>query len=221
MDGLFGCSTSITSKLNQDLDSGTGSANSLVGFANSVISSGSYAGIASASHPLIKGNVTSTAGTMSLDILNAMETKLFNAAGILPDVIMMDPATHQSFTKLNLGVVNVVQGVAAPRYNLSVRDDGVFWKGVPVLRDKDQTAGTIKFISLSDCHLKVVPPQPTKDSAVFMMGQSTDGAGGGGLPIIVESMAKTGPSVKISVRTPLLQFVVTNPRHQGYVTGVV
>jgi hypothetical protein len=220
MQGIFESSTAVMSKLNQDVDAGAGTSDSLLGFSNSVLAAGSYAGQSLTTYPLLAGNVTTAVGALTSDALAAMETKMFNSCGRYADVITMPPALHQKYTALGLGVINNVQGLPAKQYNLSVRDDGVFWKGIPVIRDKDQATGTVRFISLDECHLRMLPPVQAIDSVVYKGITGEDGVSSTGIPLIIESLAKTGPSTKITIRTPSMQFVVTRPNAQGLMTGV-
>lgn len=220
MQHIFESSTSIMSLLNQDLDVGDGTADTLLGFGDSLVASGSYAGIDSSTYPLIKSNVTGSVGALTSAALAAMETKIFNASGKMPNLIVTTPALHEKYTALGIGVVNTISGIPYNQFNLSVRDDGIFWKGIPIIRDKDAAAGTVKMLNTDYCHFKMVPPVPTKDSVVYQLGAMEDGAGNSGFPIIIESLAKTGPSSKFTVRTPLIQFVVTRPNAHGLMTGV-
>ncbi len=216
---IFECSTSIMSKLNSDLDAGAGTSDSLLGLAASLVTSGSYAGISSDTYPLIKSNVTAVNGALTSAALAAMETKIFIASGKMPNLIVMTPALHEKYTALGLGTINTVSGIPYNQFNLSVRDDGVFWKGIPVIRDKDMASGTVKMLNTDYLHVKVLPPVPTKDSVVYQLGSMEDGAGNTGLPIIIESLAKSGPSSKFTVRTPSLQLVVPRPNAHGLMTG--
>lgn len=216
----------IGKQLNKDIHNGTGSSNAagvaLLGFSNSVLASGSYGGQSLSSYPLLAGNITTSGGALSVALLTAMETKMFNSCNKYASMISMPPALHEKWTTLNMGTTNIVQGISKGEYNLSVRDDAVFFKGIPVVRDADQESGTVKFWSLdsSDLHIKVMPSVPVGDSVIFRNVMATDGQQSVGIPLIVESLSKGGPSTKITVRTPLLQACFRRGNSMGLITGV-
>ncbi len=223
MEHIFECSSSLMSQLNSDIDAGAGTSDALLGLSNSIVTSGSYGGIDTTAHPLIKGNVTTSAGALTDQVLAAMETKIFIASGKMPNLIVMTPALHQKYAASLFTAVNYVQGISnSSPLNIGVRDDQVFWKGIPVIRDKDMASGTVKMLNIdpSLIHMKILPPVPTKDSVVYQVGAGDDGAGNSGLPIIIEAMAKTGPSSKFTVRTPSLQLCVPRPNAHGILSGV-
>lgn len=213
-------SSIVMSSLNADLDVGPGTGSRLVGLQSALIASGTYAGIDVSANPLMASNVTTSVGTLTEAKLADMETKIFIASGEMPDLIVMTPVLHQKYTTLGLGVTNNLQGVRAKSYNLSVRDDQLFWKDIPVIRDKDMASGTIKMLNSKRMHLQVLPPIPTKDSAVYMIGQGHDGFESKPIPIVIEALAKSGPSSKFMVRTPAIQLVVTKPSAHGLMSGV-
>jgi hypothetical protein len=223
---IYGAVAALSSKLNVDLFTGIGSASQLCGFDYSLLSTGTYATQVVDSITSLKSNLDANGSVnraLTVELMDKMEGSIFKASGLRPDVIVTSPGVFTKYKSLFETIRRVV-GDSVGRYDTSVADDGVFFQGIPVIRDKDCPTGCMYFINRSAAHMAYMPPANFGDSLGFVikMGMGSNGDGSEqefGIPFRVQALAKTGDSVKFMLRTAT-QLVVRRPNALGKISYI-
>lgn len=215
--------TKLASVMNRDCISGTGTDGSgnpnLVGLTGAaLLATGSYAGIDRGNFPLWKGNVLGNGGIkrpLSVDLLNQGESNIFYATGLAPNMVITGPSVFRKYQSL-FEVIRRVDGQGPiGRYDTSTVD--VFYMGMPVIRDKDwdDVAPNSLAILNQDHMLKKYLPEMEQGvlegeevEQVLAFGDNGEQVVNMlGLPFKVFSLAKTGDSYKVVVKSVLNQLV--------------
>lgn len=170
MERMMNSAAKITSTMNSDIWAGTGTDGSgnptIFGFAGAVtgalLTSGSYAGLSKATYTEWAGNVLANGGTpraLTMDLLYNAEQLIYVGTGLPINVIYCDPGTFRKYAGIFESRIRMDAGSSGtPRaYSGAFEGDLLFWKGVPVLRDKDLASGTLIMGTTSECELKVLP----------------------------------------------------------------
>ncbi len=216
-ESVFESVNALASKLNVDLFAGTGSG-ALVGLDSALITSSTYGGIDVGTYPTFASTVNangSVARNLTIDLMNAVESSIFTASGHRPDVIVTTPALHAKYQSLFEPIRRVV-GDSPGAYDTGVQDDAVYFKGIPVIRDKDCPSGKMYFLNRSAMHVAYMPSQNFGDALGFKVVMGAGSAGGdgeenaSGLPFKISALAKSGTSVKFFVKSTC-QLVVRHP----------
>ena len=171
---LFDAAAKIASVVNQDIFTGTGTDAfgnpNIVGLIPALNTAATYAGITKATTTEWAGNVLANGGTvrpLSYDLLANLEQLIFVASGIEPDVIVCSPGVARKYENLfevgkramvdGLGTqpVAAYQGSTSPGVNQARTN--LFWRGKPVIRDRNCPANTLLMLNLSEIFLKPLP----------------------------------------------------------------
>lgn len=233
--------TKLASVLNVDLWTGTGTDgsgnNNIVGLTGgALLNSGNYAGLSRVTYPLWKGNQLSNgavARNLNIDLMDQMDANIFKATGENPNLIVCDQDTFRKYKGL-FEVVRRVEGQGPlNRYDTSVSE--VFYKGIPILRDKDApqtlsngsgSGGIMAFLNTK--HLsKVYLPEVDGSSldAVFMEEKEGFGSNGDAednrlaLPFKIVPLAKNGDSLKFMIKS-VLNLQVDRPATMGLIQDI-
>ena len=222
-ESVYESVAALASKLNVDLFTGIGSASQLCGLDYSLLVTGTYATQDVGSITSLRSNQDMN-GTvqraLTIELMDKMEGAIFTASGLRPDFIVTTPKVFTKYKSLFEPIRRIV-GDSANRYDTSVTDDGVYFQGIPVIRDKDCPAGYMYFINKSSAHMAYMPPANFGDAVSFVvkMAQGSNGQGEEqefGIPFRIQSLAKTGDSVKFFLRTAA-QLVVRRPNACGVI----
>lgn len=223
-DEVVNANAELLSKINQDLHAGNGTADRLFGLNSALVTSGSPYGIDVAVNTAFQSNVETSVGVLTPKKLAEMEEAIYTRSGHRPDVILMAPDV---MTKLSHDgyLVDNRRWVNGSQMDLGVAPDSMTFQGIPCLRDKDMASGSLKFLNLDSMHVEVMLDlDADKDAVVLLSTPGVSAAGelveSAGLPLILYSLAKDGPSQKYSLDTPSLQLVVTHPNRNGVMTGI-
>lgn len=161
---FMGAVTKLISRINQDIFSGTGvdaSGNpTIVGLDTALQSSGIYAGINKGTVTEWAGNVSANAGTLrplTLEILAGAERLVYNAAGKEIDAIFCTPAGHAKYESLFNDVVRIPNDGGGPIRSFQGSSKNLFWRGNPVVRDKQASANTFYMLNTSEVELPYLP----------------------------------------------------------------
>lgn len=222
-ENIASSSADIASKLNRDLFTGTGSGGTLLGLDAALkADNNSYAGVSRGTYSEWKSNVEASASLANKDDMLEMEEAIFKASGNRPSVIVTTPRIVSKYSGLFDSNVRAV--------NSSVRDlvaspDANFFQGIPVIRDKDCPDGYMYMLDLEDIYIAAMPPVMSPSDAVIMMQHGLVDSNGDAFgaasstPLRIESLAKTGDAVKMSLRTTL-QLVVRRPNRHGLLANI-
>ena len=208
--------SALASAENVDLWSGTGTDGSgnpnIVGLTGGALAAtGTYATIDRTSYPLWAGNVLSNGGVdraLTLDLLEQAEENIYNASGMTADKIVCSSGVWRKYVGL-FEPIRRVAGMEQPsEYGTSVQNR-LFFKGIPVIRDKDAPAGTLVFLN-TEVVKKVYLPEIADASMDAVVAREVPGVGVSGklrtplqLPFKFEALAKTGDSVKFMCKSVL------------------
>lgn len=223
---LRGSLSKIASVANADLFTGTGTDGSsnpnLIGFDAAVAATGTYAGISKGTYAEWAGNVLANGGTprpLTMDLLYNLEQLIFVASGMEFDAIVCSAGVARKYAGLFESNVRVVQDGGKPleSYQGGV-SGGMFWKGRPVIRDRNAPAGTLRMVKLSEIAIRPLTTESNDDG--MLDGQvdapSTNGEQSepSGLICDVFPIGRTGSSVKFVAET-YLQLQVKRPNAHG------
>ena len=171
----------MLSVINKDFFVGTGTDSSgnptLVGLQSALASTGSYAGISKSTYPEWSGLVLANGGVLrplTFDLLANLEQLIFIASGQEPDAIITTAGVARKYEGLfettrqlpNMGGSSVPGyqgstsgGVTGPRTNL-------YWRGKPVIRDRDCPANQLYMAKWSELEMKYLPFSPISPDGV-------------------------------------------------------
>lgn len=203
---MFDAIAKITSLINQDLIAGTGTRNgnpSIVGILEAFKATGTYAGLSKTTYPEWAGNVIANGGVdraLTLDLLAKAEQAMFVTSGSSVDFLVTTPGIRTKYEALFNAIQRIVtNGGPVTRFDGSSED--LFWRGKPVLRDKDMTAKKLVGVRADGVELRMLPwaqmPEKFVPSTVRELvssnGESKQSLGSF---VNVYPIARTGSAVK-------------------------
>ena len=236
---ILGATTKLASTFNADLYTGTGTggdsaSTNIVGLTTAIAASGAYAGItrgANSSNVYAEweGNVLSNGGTaraLTLDLLETADQNIYTASGSSFDWVLCSPGVFRKYADLFVPAVRFAgdgRGVVPMGFGAT----DYFWKGKPVLRDKDCPAGKL-FMGNSNPNaiaLRVVPKMetpldvPSRTVMADGMNGTESVSSPTQIPLRIVPIAKTGTSVKMAVYTQL-QLQVKHPNQFAVISDI-
>lgn len=225
---FFDACAVITSKMNKDAIAGTGVDGSgnptLVGILTALDATTTYGTLNKITYPEWAGNVVangSVARPLTLDLLAKADQAQYVASGYSCEMILTTPGVKTKYE----GLFNPLQrvntgGGPIPRFDGS--SDDLFWRGRPIVRDKDMTAGYMAGIVASEIELRVLPWVPVPDMVPMTVRELVSSNGGQaqnlGAFVHVYPLARTGSAVKfcaeiyaqIKVKRPNQHFLLAD-----------
>lgn len=205
---MFGAIATIASKINQDCISGTGTSGgnpTIYGLLTALLDSGTYAGLDPATYTTWVGNVQANGGIarpLTLDLLATAEQAQFIASGKTPDALVTTPGVKKKYEGLFNAIQRVNAGAGGPITRLDASSEDLFWRGRPVIRDKDMTAGYLLGVDFDGIELAVMPWAPVPDGVPQTMRQlvSSNGEDSKLLSAMVNiyPLGRTGSAVKFA-----------------------
>ncbi len=161
----------IASQINIDIWQGTGTdSNSnpnIIGLPTAFAATGGYAGLNKATFPEWAGNVLANGGTgrsLTFDLLYNADQVIYVASGKTAKIIVAAPDVYRKYAGLFETIKRVFQTSqekAPPSF--SGGEYELYWKGMPVLRDKDMTAGTLAMLNTDDIKIRPLPGMANQD----------------------------------------------------------
>lgn len=236
---LEGSLTKMMAVMNQDFLTGTGTDGSgnptIVGVVPSLAATGTYASIAKATYPEWAGIVLANGGVtrpLTFDLLANLEQLVFVASGREPDAIVTTAGVARKYEGLfetrrleaNNGSSpfpgyqgSTAPGVTGPKTNL-------YWRGKPVIRDRNMPAGTILMLSYQDIEGKFLPFNPMTPDGVPVNQQQLPSSNGTVstptmLKCVVYPLARTGSAVAFVAET-YVQLKVARTNAHGLLQDV-
>lgn len=218
--------------INVDMISGTGVDGSgnpaIVGFLGGALeTTGTYAGLARGTFSEWAGNVDSNGGVLrplSLDLLYKMDQNIFTASMEEATHLLVSPGIYRKYAGLFESNVRLLRNDGESKPMGSGASE-LFWRGLPVIRDPNIPAGTVLFFNARHVSAKYLPRlQSPQDAVVQRMTELVGGNGDSvknvtGVPARLAILAKTGDSVKVSMKT-VLQMCVKRPNALGYISDL-
>jgi hypothetical protein len=213
-ESYLGSFTALTSTLNSALINGGGTnavTDPIFGLVASLATTGSYAGASRVTYAGLQANVQGTVGTLTTNMLNKAFSDVFTKSGEMPEVILCSANTERQYNSLLEAkhTLQTVNGSApAASYSLGAQPlmagrASSWFRGVPVVCDKDMPDGTMLFLRPSELELNVLPYGSYGDavSSSLMPGVQGNGSNFEAVPLPVRCypVAKTGSSVKFAL----------------------
>lgn len=231
---LMGQGARLTSKINRDLISGTGTGTggnqSIVGLVTAINNTGIYATINRATRSEWASSVLGNGGTprpLTISLLGQLEQLIFTACGESPTAIRCSPGVWRKYEGLFEEVRRLATDGGGPlEYRAGA--SRLFWRGVPILRDKDFPSGTLVMENRNYMRTRFLPRAGMPRDAVMQVMKSLAGATGAGpnaiptmtqIPFRVALLGKTGDSIKCSLKLSL-QFCLERPNAFGKITDI-
>jgi hypothetical protein len=224
--------TKLTQAINRALYAGDGSGRTLVGLTAALANTGIYAGIDRATRPEWQGNVIANGGTprpLEKRHLDDLESAIYDACGIPPDVIVCSTATAKAYESLFEPISRVIidqnagadlspvrSAIGSPIIPANAGFTGLSYRGLPVYRDRDCPAGNLFMLNREYLELRTLA-QPARTTSTNVADASLKGADEGndvGISARVEALAKVGDSDRFSVKV-YPQLVCTRPNFHG------
>lgn len=167
---LFDAICAITSKINKDIivgDGDEGGNPTIVGLIEALDSSGTYAtidkGVKTEWAGIELGN-SGTARPLTLDLLAAAEESEYKASGQSPEMLVTTPGVRRKYEGLFNSVQRIMSpnGSGGPIARMDGGSEDLFWRGRPVIRDKDVSTGILMGLRPSNLFLHVLPWAPVE-----------------------------------------------------------
>lgn len=218
--------------INVDVISGTGldgsGNNSLVGLLGGPLeTTGSYAGLSKSVYTEWAGNVlsnSSVARPLTLDLLYTLDQEIFTASMEAPTHLLASPGVYRKYADL-FESIRRIEGDGRGALSMGSGAAELFWKGIPVLRDPNVPTGHLIGFNAPHVKMKYLPRLQSPQDAVMQSMKDIVGGNGDmyknatGIPMRVAVLAKTGDSVKVSVKTSI-QVTVNRPNALGYISDI-
>lgn len=221
----------LASRINEDILSGTGTTatgvRNLIGlFGGGLEPTGVYAGIARQQFPEWAGNVLANGGVprpLSLDLMAQLEQNVFTACGEPPNLWIASAGVLRRYEGFFESVRRIVSDGRGP-LDYGAGGSNYFYKGAPVLRDRNCTTGRLAAINTNYLRMQYLPHINPGDAAGFGE-RNLEGSSGNRIttateiPARIVLLAKTGDSLKASVKTTI-QLVLKRPNSGGYIADI-
>lgn len=212
---LEGSLTKLISVFNADLYTGTGTDGSgnpnVVGLNTALAATGTYAAIPKATYPEWQGNVLGNGGSprpLTFDLLANLEQLIFQSSGLEPTALVASAGVVRKYESLfEAGKITMNAGQApVPGYQGSTSGGvtgpvtNLFWRGKPVIRDRNCPAGTLYMVNQNFMMIKPLPFNPLSPDGVpvrQMTAPSSNGQQFQPSPIqcVVYPLARTGSAI--------------------------
>lgn len=228
---LEDAASDLVSKINSELYSGTGSNSRIAGLvgAGALAATGTYATVNRSTYAEWASNVLANGGTprlLSKGLIDNLEAAIYRASGKTPRLIVTTPEVCTKYEALFATEmrVQVDRGEASPLANTpnvgapfipsNSGYTGLFYKGIPILRDRDCPSGKMFLINPDLVCIRVLP-QVNLGAAV----RSETRQANAGISVKVESLAKTGDADKFQLVT-YLQLQCKRPNTCGVLADI-
>lgn len=159
----------LTKKLAQDIYTGAGTSEAMLGFyatAGALRATGTYAGIDRATYPQWAATEMLNGGVLrplTIDLMREMRRRIYIASGKKPDLIVCGPLLHEKYGKLFGQQRRYVQEIVM-RGQRIVLDGGyqlLEFDGIPILEDVDAPADKMGFFNTRFTRVLQLPDAST------------------------------------------------------------
>lgn len=158
--------TRLAKNLNQEWYTGTGASNHIAGLVDptngALKASGTYAGVAKGSVTLFQGNELANGGSprpLSFQIMRDTIRSVYVASGTTPDLIVCDPIQFARYGMLfgEQRRYMAEMTTAGGTYKLDGGFKALEFDGIPVVQDKDASAGQMLFLNTNHVRIQQLP----------------------------------------------------------------
>jgi len=227
---FFDAITRITSLMNRDAISGTGIDENgnptILGVLTALSATGSYAAIDRTTYPEWAGNVVANGGVaraLALELLAKAEQGQYVASGRSCDMLLTTPGIKTKYEGIFTQIQRMVAGSTGPIPRMDASSEDLYWRGRPLVRDKDMPQGNLVGLATSELELRVLPWVPVPDMIPVTVRDLISSNGGAiqrslGAFVHVYPLARTGSAVKfvaeiycqLRCKRPNEHFLISN-----------
>jgi hypothetical protein len=205
---FLGAITKITSRLNTDAIVGDGTEDStnyptIVGIIPALAATGAYANIDKSTYPEWAGNVSANgavARALTMELLAKAEQSLYTASGQEPELLITTPGVYTKYEGLFQSVFRQMSDGTGPTPSFQGSANGLFWRGRPIIRDKDMTSGYLAMLKPSEIEFCILPWAPVPDGVPVTMRELLSSTGTNaralGAYVHVYPLARTGSAIR-------------------------
>jgi len=227
---MVGSISKLSSTINAALFTGAGGSGEILGLLGGVLANtGSYAGVYRTTGgtnytewmSTILGN-SSVDRALTVDLMAQLEQSIFEDSGTTPTFYVCSPGVYRKYS----GLFETIRRVEGDGRGPMVYGTGaaeLFYKGVPVFRDKDCTAKYMIAVNTDFLEIEVVgqPIDPTAVSNGTQSAVSSNGQNAAPLqiPVTVQPLAKLGDSQRFQTKV-YIQLKCTRPNTMGYINDI-
>lgn len=221
----------LCSRINVDIFSGTGTnakgVPTLVGiYGGPIEPTGVYATIDRGQFPEWAGNVLANGGVqrpLTLDLMAQLEQNVFTACGEPPNLVLASAGVVRKYENFFESIRRVVSDGRGPM-EFGAGAASLFYKGMPVIRDRNGPPGRLAMVNTGYLRMKFLPHINPGDAVGYSESRLVSSSGGAvqmatDIPARIVLLAKTGDSVKASVKT-VIQLVLKRPNSCGYIADI-
>lgn len=210
VERLDGALSKMASVANSDIWNGTGTDGSgnpnIIGLPTALGLTGGYAGINKATFPEWAGNLLANGGVgraLTFDLLYNADQLIYVSSGKTAKIIIASPDVYRKYANLFETIKRVMVGpngqpIGGPVYTGG--ESELWWKGMPVLRDKDMPSGTLAMLNTDDIKIRPLPGMANQDGVAVESRQlpSSNGETTESTPLMVDvyPLARTGSAQK-------------------------
>ena len=220
----------IVSVQNGDSWNGTGTDGSgnqnIIGILGGMLdTTTAYGGISASGNPLWRANVNASVGSLTVAKLAQMESNIYAACGVHPNVIWASDdvfALYSNLFEVNRRIVG-----SGPDLVYNTSTTSLRFQDIAVLRDKDGYTGTLVMGHTDYIGKRFLPPAINQSALSSTLIQVVIGAGDNGdtvknpigVPFRLDHLAKSGTSYKFAL-TGSMQLVCTRRNAFGVMSGI-
>jgi hypothetical protein len=215
-------------------------------YGGAISATGVYLNINPATYTEWASNVTSNGGVtrqFTPDLAEQVDTNIFTSASIPWNLAMTSPGVARKWSQFftqgsagnnNLPLVRMNDNAGQPVYGLGVPNDSamqydkMYLKGRPLMRNRLNPTGKLALLNTDKLIMKYLPASASmqRDLAAFYQLIGLQGSSGGnmnitatGMPMRVARIAKTGDSIKVSMKITC-QMAVTRRNAHGLLVDI-
>jgi hypothetical protein len=222
----------LLDRINSDIFTGTGTGAqgnpNIIGLQAALLGTGSYAGISKGTYPTWAGNVAANGGTarqLSMNLLSTAENLGFIASNSNISALVTSAGVRSKYEGMFEQVRRTVDdGKLVPAYEGSTKE--YFWRGKPILRDRQNPTGQMFMLDWNEIELRVLPWAPFigMRDGVPMFDEpipSSNGTETGttGIPVRVYPLGLTGSGAKFVLEI-YVQLKVKRPNAHVWIQDI-
>ena len=221
----------LISTINIDIFNGVGVSPSgvpnLVGlYGGAIEPTGIYAGISRQQFGEWSGNVLGNGGVprpLTVDLMAQLEQNVFDACGEPANLILASSGVLRKYENFFESIRRVISDGRGPM-DFGAGAANLFYKGIPVIRDRNGTRGRLAMLNTNYVRMKYLPHVNPNDALGHAEGTLAGSSGNAitlatDIPARIVLLAKTGDNVKASVKTTI-QMCVKRPNSCGYIADI-
>lgn len=200
-------------------------------FGGALSATGLYGGLNPAAYPEWAANVVSNGGvlrTLQPDLLDQLDANIFTSSAEAWNMIMTDAAITRKYNGIFTGgaspgantLTRFNDNPTNPQYGMGARIDdqgqvdALYYRGKRVLRNPVSPANKIAFLNTRHVQIKYLPHTPSQREKEYFEKIGISGKSGTygpiqatGIPARITVLAKTGDSVKVTMRVTLAMAI--------------